>query len=130
MKAKTEHIVPLNKRCLEILRAAYKFKNEETDLIFRSKRNKVLSDMTLSKLVKSLGYEVDVHGFRTSFKTWCQEQTNAPREVSEAALAHTIKDKAEAAYARSNLLEKRKTLMDDWSLFLEPDKSNVRKLHA
>ena len=130
MKAKTEHIVPLNKRCLEILRAAYEFKNEETDLIFRSKRNRVLSDMTLSKLVKSLGYEVDVHGFRTSFKTWCQEQTNAPREVSEAALAHTIKDKAEAAYARSNLLEKRKTLMDDWSLFLELNKTNVRKLHA
>ena len=49
MKAKTEHIVPLNKRCLEILRAAYEFKNEETDLIFRSKRNRVLSDMTLSK---------------------------------------------------------------------------------
>ena len=130
MKAKTEHIVPLNNRCLEILRAAYEFKNEETDLIFRSKHNKVLSDMTLSKLVKSLGYEVDVHGFRTSFKTWCQEQTNAPREVSEAALAHTIKDKAEAAYARSNLLEKRKALMDTWSSFLELEKSNVRKLHA
>ena len=56
--------------------------------------------MTLSKLVKSLGYEVDVHGFRTGFKTWCRAN-NAPREVSEAALAHTIKDKAEAAYARS-----------------------------
>ena len=68
MKAKTEHIVPLNKRCLEILRAAYEFKNEETDLIFRSKRNKVISDMTLSKLVKSLGYEVDVHGFTNQFQ--------------------------------------------------------------
>ena len=74
--------------------------------------------MTLSKLTKALGYDVDVHGFRTSFKTWAQERTNTPRDVSEAALAHVVKDKAEAAYARSDFFEKRRALMDKWEIFL------------
>ena len=76
-----------------------------------TKTGKPLSDMTLSKLVKELGFDADVHGFRTSFKTWAQERTNFPREVSEAALAHTIRDRAEAAYARSDLFDKRRNLM-------------------
>ena len=72
----------------------------------------------MSKLVKELGYNVDIHGFRTSFRTWTQEQTNFPREVAEAALAHSIKDKAEAAYARSDLFDKRRMMMDAWASFL------------
>lgn len=72
----------------------------------------------MSKLVKELGYNADVHGFRTSFRTWTQEQTNFPREVAEAALAHSIKDKSEAAYARSDLFEKRRMMMDAWAGFL------------
>ena len=60
----------------------------------------------------------DVHGFRTSFKTWAQEQTDFENKVSEMALAHTISNKAEAAYARSNYLEKRKKMVEDWSLYL------------
>jgi hypothetical protein len=63
-------------------------------------------------------FNADVHGFRTSFKTWAQEQTDFENEVSEMALAHTISNKAEAAYARSNYLEKRKKMMEDWSLYL------------
>ncbi len=74
--------------------------------------------MTLSKLVKELGFDADVHGFRTSFRTWAQERTNFPREVAEAALAHTIKDKAEAAYARSDVFEKRRKMMEAWAGFL------------
>ena len=73
--------------------------------------------MTLLKLTRALGYDVDVHGFRTSFKTWAQERTNTPRDVSEAALAHVVKDKAEAAYARSDFFEKRQKLMESWSGF-------------
>ena len=118
MKAKREHIVPLSNRALAILHAA-KTLSDDTGLVFPGTRpGKTLSDMTLSKLVKELGYEADVHGFRTSFKTWAQEQTDFENEVSEMALAHTISNKAEAAYARSNYLEKRKKMMEDWSLYL------------
>jgi hypothetical protein len=81
--------------------------------------------MTLSKLVKGLGYDVDVHGFRTSFKMWCQERTTTPREVSEAALAHTIRNKAEAAYARSDLFEKRRALMERWAQHISENADNI-----
>ncbi|WP_420587893.1 hypothetical protein [Marivita sp.] len=60
---------------------------------------------------------MDVHGFRTSFKTWAQERTNTPRDVSEAALAHVVKDRAEAAYARSDFFDKRRTLMERWASY-------------
>ena len=77
-----------------------------------------MSDMTLSKLVKELGFPVDVHGFRTSFRTWAQERTTFPREVAEAALAHAVGDAVEQAYARSDVFEKRRKMMDAWAAFL------------
>jgi len=118
MKMKQEHIVPLSKRSTDILEQA-KSISDGSGLIFPGTRSgKALSDMTLSKLIKELGYEAHVHGFRTSFKTWSQEQTEFHDEVSEIALAHTIRNKAKAAYARSNLLEKRGKLMEDWAKFL------------
>ncbi len=118
MKAGKEHRVPLSVRALEILEAARAL-GDGNGLVFPgTQAGKPLSDMTLSKLVKELGFDADVHGFRTSFKTWCQERTNAPREVSEAALAHTIQNKAEAAYARSDFFDKRRKLMERWDLYL------------
>jgi integrase len=75
--------------------------------------------MTLSKLVKELGFDADVHGFRTSFRTWGQERTDFPRDVQEAALGHKMGDAAEQAYARSDLFEKRRRMMEEWALFLE-----------
>ena len=118
MKAGNEHRIPLSGRAVEVLEAS-KALGDGTGLVFPgTQAGKPLSDMTLSKLVKELGFDVDVHGFRTSFKTWCQERTNTPREVSEAALAHTIQNKAEAAYARSDLFEKRRKLMFKWDSFL------------
>ena len=102
MKAKREHRIPLTARAVEILQVA-KALGDGTGLVFPgTKAGKPLSDMTLSKLVKELDFAADIHGFRTSFRTWAQERTNFPREVAEAALAHAIKDKAEAAYARSD----------------------------
>ncbi|MEQ8899538.1 MAG: hypothetical protein RID23_20865 [Roseovarius sp.] len=74
--------------------------------------------MTLSKLVKELGFDVDVHGFRTSFRTWAQEKTDYPREVQEAALGHKLGDAAEQAYARSDYFEKRRQMMDEWAKYL------------
>lgn len=118
MKAKKPHRIPLSSRAVDVFREAKKL-DDGSGLVFPGTRSgKPLSDMTLSKLVRELGYDVDIHGFRTSFKTWCQERTNTPREVSEMALAHTIRDKSEAAYARSDLFEKRRALMERWAIFI------------
>ncbi|SFS45635.1 Integrase [Sulfitobacter marinus] len=118
MKSKKEHRAPLSPRAVEVLLQARKLGSGEGLVFPGTKYGKPLSDMTLSKLTKALGYDVDVHGFRTSFKTWTQERTNTPRDVSEAALAHTVKDKAEAAYARSDFFEKRRSLMEKWEKFV------------
>lgn len=119
MKSKKVHRVPLTDRCLTLLEDAAGMKRDGDDLVFPGFRdNKPLSDMTLSKLLKELKIPAHVHGFRTSFRVWAGEKTNHPREVAEFALAHVIKDKAEAAYARTDLFEKRRNLMHDWSAFL------------
>jgi len=119
MKTKKVHRVPLSYRSLAILEEARAFTAKGTDLVFPGTRGtNPLSDMTLSKLVKELGILAVPHGFRSSFRDWAGECTAHPREVIEFALAHVIKDKAEAAYARSDLFEKRRALMDDWSAFL------------
>lgn len=117
MKMSRPHRIPLSGRALEILHEAKALRGS-SGLVFPSMRDKPLSDMTLSKLVKELGFDADVHGFRTSFRTWAQEQTNFPREVAEAALAHVVKDKSEAAYARSDVFEKRRKMMAAWSNYL------------
>lgn len=120
MKAKKTHRVPLSPRCLEILREAARFKVADDGLVFPGANPaKPLSDMTLSKLIRELGIGAVPHGFRSSFRDWAGETTAHPREVIEFALAHVIKDKAEAAYARSDLFEKRRSLMNDWSEFIK-----------
>jgi len=119
MKAKKPHRVPLSARVMAILEAAKRFRRDQCDLVFPSTATgKALSDMTLSKLVKELAIPAVPHGFRSSFRDWAGEQTVHPREVIEFALAHLIKDKAEAAYARSDLFEKRRTLMAEWSNYV------------
>ncbi|MEY8143098.1 tyrosine-type recombinase/integrase [Falsihalocynthiibacter sp. CO-5D18] len=118
MKAKKSHRVPISERALTLLREAEPM-IDDTGLVFvGTKMGKPLSDMTLSKLVKEHGFEVDVHGFRTSFRTWTQEQTNFPREVAEAALAHKLGDAVEQAYARSDLFDKRRIMMESWANFI------------
>ena len=84
--------------------------------------------MTLSKLVKELGYDADVHGFRTSFRTWGQERTNYPREVQEAALSHKMGDAAEQAYARSDLFEKRRKMMESWANYLTAETGTLVRI--
>jgi integrase len=128
MKAKQPHTVPLSGRAIEILSEVHAYRRDDDFVFPGTMVGKPLSDMTLSKLVKELGFDVDVHGFRTSFKTWCQEKTNTAREVSEMALAHTIRDKAEAAYARSDLLEKRRDLMERWAQFVTQKMGQVIQL--
>ncbi|AZQ69188.1 site-specific integrase [Silicimonas algicola] len=116
-KQKRPHRVPLSERALEILDEAISLQ-DGPGLVFPSVRGKALSDMTLSKLVKELGFNADIHGFRTSFRTWGQERTNFPREVQEAALGHKMGDAAEQAYARSDLFQKRRAMMSSWDHFL------------
>ena len=74
--------------------------------------------MTLSKHVKELGFDADVHGFRTSFRTWTQDETDFAREVAEAALSRNVGDEDERAYARSDVFEKRRMMMEDWASYL------------
>mgnify|MGYP000016894615 FL=1 len=83
------------------------------------RRNRPLSDQTLTKLLKEMGEPYTAHGFRSSFRDWVSEETNHPSDVAEAALAHTVANKVEAAYRRGNLLEKRRLMMEDWANYCD-----------
>lgn len=127
MKMKEEHVIPLSDRALEVLEQAKALGGH--GLVFPGMRSgRPMSDMTMSKLIKELGYPVDIHGFRTSFRTWVQEQTNTAHEVAERALAHKTNNKVEAAYARSDLFEKRRRLMDTWASYLSDEPAKVVQL--
>ena len=120
MKMDRPHRVPLSPRAVEVLREAAAYR-DGSGLVFPSARGKVMSDMTLSKMIKGLGIAAVPHGFRSSFRDWANERTNTPHAVMEAAIAHVVRDKTVAAYSRSDHLEKRRTLMDAWSRYLTPE---------
>ncbi len=124
MKAGREHRVPLSARALAVLREAMEYR-DGSGLVFPSARGRLQSDSTMSKLLRETGIEAVPHGFRSSFRDWAGERTHTPHAVMEAALAHTIRDKAEAAYARSDLLDKRRDLMDAWARFVTMDTRKV-----
>ncbi len=115
MKTAREHIVPLCARAIRIIERCAELRIRDCPLVFPGmRRGKPLSDMTLTKLLKEMGEPYTVHGFRSAFRDWVSEETSHPGDVAEAALAHMVRDKTEAAYRRGNLLEKRRKLMDDW----------------
>ena len=118
MKANRQHRVPLCGRALEILEAARTLGEGAGPLVFTRGRGKPLNDKQLRWLVREQGIAAVPHGFRSSFRDWAGEETNHPREVIEAALAHVIRNRVEAAYARSDLFERRRILMDDWARYL------------
>ena len=120
MKAGQPHRVPLCNRALALLAQARTIA-DGGGLVFPSPTGRVLGDATLSKLLRELGIDAVPHGFRSSFRDWASESTDAPRAVMEAALAHTVRDKAEAAYARSDLFERRRALMEQWETYLSTD---------
>lgn len=125
MKAGREHVVPLSAAALAVLKQA-KGEREvgSADLVFPGNRNKPLSDMTLSKVLKTATTQrATVHGFRSGFRDWAaEEQTGVSDAVVEAALAHTDPNKVQAAYRRTNYLEQRKALMQSWADYLIPKK--------
>lgn len=113
MKAEKEHRIPLSEAAIKVLKDLPRLIG--TDLVFPSAKSMALSDMTLTSVLKRMGVKVTAHGFRSSFRDWAGETTAYPREVIEHALAHQLKDKAEAAYARGSMFDKRRQLMDDWA---------------
>ena len=117
MKAKREHRVPLCVRALEILDVARTL-DDGNRLVFPMPSGKAISMSTLPKMLDYHRIAAVPHGFRSSFRDWAAERTDHPREVIEAALAHVVQNKVEAAYARSDLFERRRRLMDDWMHYL------------
>jgi len=118
IKAGREHRVPLSPRCIELLKQA-KAIADGGPFVFPGRSPKAgLSNMAFLMLLRRLERsEITAHGFRSSFRDWAGEKNTAPREVIEAALAHVVKNKTEAAYFRSDLFELRGKLMDTWSRF-------------
>ena len=115
MKMNKEHRVPLSDAALVLLRAFPRIKG--ADLVFAAPRGGVLSDMTLSAVLRRMQVQAVPHGFRSTFRDWCSERTNYPRDAAEMALAHAVGDKVEAAYRRGDLFEKRRLMMKDWAAF-------------
>ncbi len=133
MKAGVEHRVPLSDEALEVLDEASVLR-EDSGLVFPSplKQGAPMSDMTLTKVLRSVGLaeHATVHGFRSSFKNWALEQTDTPWVVSEAALAHSLGNSTEQAYARSDLFERRRTLMQQWADYLAGNSYRSRNGHS
>lgn len=124
MKAGVQHRVPLSDQAIALLN---RMRGLHNDLVFPSPRKQiVLSDMALTSLLRRVEAESDVpgrvataHGFRSSFRGWCSEN-GYPRDLAERALAHTVQNKVEAAYHRTDLLEQRRPMMQAWGDYVMP----------
>jgi integrase len=117
MKMKEEHRVPLSSRCMEILEQAKKISGGG-EYAFPSRRQKPMSTMVFLMALRRMGRSsITPHGFRSSFRDWAEERTQFKPSVIEAALAHKVADKVEAAYRRTKLFTQRIPLMDAWARF-------------
>ena len=118
MKMGRVHHVPLAPQAINAFRRAEGLRVPCSDLVFPGQKLKSpVSDMTLLKVMRDMETGVTVHGFRSAFRDWVAEETSYPGEVAEAALAHAIPNKVEAAYRRTDFLEKRRALMREWATF-------------
>jgi len=122
MKRQREHRVPLSKEAIRVVKAARKLQSDDhVEVVFDALRGKAMSNAGMSAVLKRMKRmkrtDVTVHGFRSTFRDGCAEQTAFPREIAEAALAHVLTNKAEAACQRGDLPERRHTLMDAWARF-------------
>ena len=116
MKTGQPHDVPLAGRAVELLKRAKQLCGG-SELLFPSPKGGTISDVTHTKLLRENGVDAVPHGFRSSFRDWCGE-TGVPRELAEIALAHVVANQVEAAYARSDLLERRRPIMEDWARYV------------
>lgn len=116
MKARQTHRVPLTDRAISILKELAEIR--QSDFIFAGMRQgRPIGIVAMARQLREIRGDITIHGFRSAFKDWCAECTNTPNFVSEAALAHIIADKVEAAYRRSDLLKKRRRLMEQWAAY-------------
>jgi len=118
MKGHKQHRVPLSDRVIELLQALPR--EEGNDFVFIGPRGGGLSNMGMASVLRRMNASVTVHGMRSCFSDWCHEMTSFPSHVIEKSLSHSIKNKAEAAYRRGDLLEKRRELMDAWASYCVP----------
>ena len=117
MKARRAFRVPLTTAMIKLLKSLQR--EAGSDLVFiGSRKGAPIGKMALPSLVESMGYDVTVHGMRASFRTWAAEQTAFPREIIEQCLAHATGTAVELSYQRSDVLEKRRQLMEQWSAFV------------
>lgn len=117
MKAEREHRVPLSREAITLLSELPRIAND-SGLVFPNSLGRPLSDTAVSKTFKRFAPGCTVHGWRSTFKDWASNETEHSDDVSEAALAHVDTNRVRAAYKRTDLLEKRRVLMDDWAAFL------------
>ena len=117
MKAGREHRVPLSDRALAVLDSARQHA-DSASLVFPTATGRMPSQTGMAKLLRKVGIDAVPHGFRSSFRDWAAECTEAPREVCELALAHVNSDRVETAYRRSDLFERRRTLIQQWADYL------------
>ena len=111
-----EHRVPLSDAAIKLLEAMPRM--EGTDLVFPGTKGQPLSDMSLTAVMRRMDVDAVPHGFRSTFRDWAGDRTNYPRDMAEAALAHKLENKVEEAYRRSDALEKRREMMQEWGKFI------------
>jgi integrase len=130
MKAKVEHKVPLSVRALEILTEANGLR-DGGEYIFPGRLKKPLSNMAFDMALRRMKYDhITTHGMRSTFRDWAEERTSFSNSVVDCALAHTVRDKVEAAYLRTRLFEKRQQLMETWSQFATAPAAKVVGIRA
>jgi integrase len=130
MKAGREHRVPLSERAVTNLLTAKELAGG-SELVFPGRSaDRPMSNMVFLMIIRRMGLNITIHGFRSAFRDWASERTNFSREVCEMALAHTIKSKAEAAYRRGDLLDKRRELMATWAKYIASTSADVLTLRA
>jgi integrase len=131
IKAGKEHRVPLSPRCEELLDRAAAIADGGPYVFPGRYPKRALSNTVFLMLLRRLKRDdITGHGFRSSFRDWCAERTTFPRAVAEAALAHVVKDRTEAAYLRSDFFEQRRSLMETWAAFVTAKKATVVSLRA
>jgi integrase len=125
MKMRKTHVVPLSVEALEIMRRRWPLRTSDAGLVFSTFGFKPLSDMTMTEVLRDIGHaKVTVHGFRSSFTDWAAETTDFAKEVVDKALAHKLLDRVEAAYRRTDFLDRRRELMRQWAKFLDSSQND------
>lgn len=125
MKAGREHRVPLTSRAIEVLLAA-KSLGKKSEFVFPGRTStRPMSNMAFLMLMRRMNIDYTVHGFRSSFRDWASERTTFSSDICEAALAHMVRDRTEAAYRRGDLFEKRRELMTSWAAYVSSSDENV-----